>query len=791
MKKKLLVTTLFFALIGTMSAIIPNNVASTKAEDIGTELGKYWMSVSAASSTKSHESQSIEISFATGYSSFSTEKSTTISGTKTTRGAAITYSKDIDAADAADFDAFYYDGKDGAPAFNKMTNEELAELADLYRANYKSSSVVPSIYEAVIKNIDSRDEKNTVCIIPKVIYRSDVGNDPYVADASSLTLEEKSTPIFTTSNGDKVYLHDDVIFFGFNPSSISSNALEKAGTERFKEIYIPKNIKTIYADSFFHEGIQPLDDCIFRLEATKEEIDNPENGYKYAAGCFGSNEVSYGYEKFDDYYKKDIDGSSLKEYNQTKNKRKEIRNTTAPSFGTGKEYDYNEDPLMVKQNNYFVGYYPKETSEQKPLIAKFDVLSNTDSSLIGTITYTLPAPETGTYYSVGNEIYKLKTSINLDIIYDGLLVDKGGQTVVFDSNSMTINPRSVILYNIYHAVLDADSSYKPHIDPTAPNPTYCGPLYCKSADKGGNLRISFEETISIDSFLSIGFEGLTSFSGFTAINLSFKKTDKDIYKKINPSSYKTYKSKIDSGEIYIRYRVDSLKQAYLKITLKTNTIPFEVPIETPVKQFLLDKDVTNASFLLNNAKVGHGFNMNNIEKVDMIGFYISIDLARKTSGPIGRTAVSTRFGAVNIVPSTLNCKKNNADLFAIIFMCSYLAVFVIVAAVLYFYLREKYKNDEFRRMNTKKYIKKSALTFLCLGIVIVEILAIVFRTTLFKNAIVVFNPVDAYIIGFGVASILVIGYFIKFAVAQGKARKARNMAKKLKLDEDVAQDGTN
>jgi hypothetical protein len=41
-----------------------------------------------------------------------------------------------------------------------------------------------------------------------------------------------------------------------------------------------------------------------------------------------------------------------------------------------------------------------------------------------------------------------------------------------------------------------------------------------------------------------------------------------------------------------------------------------------------------------------------------------------------------------------------------------------------------------------------------------------------------------------IASVLVIGYFIKFIVVQTRAGNQRRKALKLKLNEDVAEDGT-
>jgi len=67
----------------------------------------------------------------------------------------------------------------------------------------------------------------------------------------------------------------------------------------------------------------------------------------------------------------------------------------------------------------------------------------------------------------------------------------------------------------------------------------------------------------------------------------------------------------------------------------------------------------------------------------------------------------------------------------------------------------------------------------------------VLRTTLFKNSIVVYNPVDIFIIFFALASVIIIGYLIKNLVVYIKATNKRKKDQKLGIDKDVVKDGTN
>ena len=109
---------------------------------------------------------------------------------------------------------------------------------------------------------------------------------------------------------------------------------------------------------------------------------------------------------------------------------------------------------------------------------------------------------------------------------------------------------------------------------------------------------------------------------------------------------------------------------------------------------------------------------------------------------------------------------------------------------LYFYRKKKYRNDEFKRVNTRNYIKTGVITYLSLGVLLLDILFIVFRGGLFNNTFTVFNPLDNFIVVLSILCIFAIGYFAKFFISYFKDRKARREAQKLKLDNDISDDGT-
>ena len=60
----------------------------------------------------------------------------------------------------------------------------------------------------------------------------------------------------------------------------------------------------------------------------------------------------------------------------------------------------------------------------------------------------------------------------------------------------------------------------------------------------------------------------------------------------------------------------------------------------------------------------------------------------------------------------------------------------------------------------------------------------------FANTIVAFNPTDPLLIIFAIAGLIIGGYFIVLAVKAVKAEQERRRAIRLKLNEDVDDDGT-
>ena len=120
----------------------------------------------------------------------------------------------------------------------------------------------------------------------------------------------------------------------------------------------------------------------------------------------------------------------------------------------------------------------------------------------------------------------------------------------------------------------------------------------------------------------------------------------------------------------------------------------------------------------------------------------------------------------------------------------YTIVYAGLSVALFFFLKNRYKNDEFRRMKPKSFIKKTIIGFVGSCIVLLTIMSIIYRFSLFKNSVYAFNPSDVFVVLSGIVSVVIIGYFIKYLYGLYRSNKQRKEALKLKLNEDVDDDGT-
>ena len=576
--------------------------------------------------------------------------------------------------------------------------------------------------------------------------------------------------------------------FNLNVTSLGVDLV--SDWSKISSITIPKEIESIYLDSFQNVP----DTMVFNVELASD----PEG---WAPGWNRGATVNYGVAFPEE-------------------KAEPLSRAGAKMYGD------------VKQN-FIIGWYPKE-GEQKPLVLEYKLHGQDEKQYF----VFSPSSESSIFECVGKEINDYTKPLYCDVPLNP------GESIDFDS---------VVLHNIYRtktndagvAITEPDFSQAYNIVP-----------------KQGFLRV-----YSITDFIKCEFNGLSSFAGYTALDLNIKLSEANVYEHLKPNYYNAHEKDLKDGKLRVRYRLTSLTLCYFRTTFVSSlkesvkyTIKADDPleimtdageykrikelsagdkimldnggivsltyiapniekdnkgndiivsysfivsnsgvykmrkdikIETPITQVKLENANGNkVSFLLKNSNVFENFSAENLRSVSFVGLYVTLDLMT-AKAIIARSNVITRFGYYQIMPFAENSTVFNINALLVIVAASYVVAFIALTVALYFYLKNKYKNDEFKRMKNKPYIIKSVLFLFGSMVVLFDVIFIVLRAVAFNNAIVVYNPVDAFIIVLSVLSVIIIGYFIKYLVGVIKTNKERRRILKLKLNEDVEDDGTN
>ena len=414
----------------------------------------------------------------------------------------------------------------------------------------------------------------------------------------------------------------------------------------------------------------------------------------------------------------------------------------------------------------------KHTGEEydRPLVIQYDKVTNGQRE---TIYEALPLTNTvgNSYDSVG----KISS-----LVYSRLLGYKLGP-------GESIDDESIIFHNIMKASNDSviDTSKTYWIKPV----------------------IGYSEKQDLSHLVTFKSTGSSTFAGFSMFTLSMDKnlsitSDKypephSLYLDVKQDLYEQNKLQIQKGNTVIRYSLYNLYLSSYHFIYEGSNGELKditVPISTVISYQTLDHDKGNkVSILLENKKVAPDFSAEKVRTFELVNITIQMDLfATSASGStsvLGKSAISYKFAYIT-VRNDVKETVFNYNIFLVIFFVAYIALFAIGAFVLYKVLKEKYKNDEFRRVNDKKYVKKALLYGAGSTLIVAAIVFIAMRVGGFANTIVVFNPTDPLLIIFSIVGMIVGGYFIVQAIKAIKVGRERRKAIRLRLNEDVEDDGT-
>lgn len=440
-------------------------------------------------------------------------------------------------------------------------------------------------------------------------------------------------------------------------------------------------------------------------------------------------------------------------YSSSEMRMLNVNTTNAQTFGEGK--------------NFFVGYFDDAHPENNlPLTMEYSLLNANNEVIQEHCYYELPkASTTLSYDAVGSMAGKSKDDRYVDVeIPSGAHID----------------PESIVFHNI-RRLIRGENGIGTAIDPEA-KPIKATPL------------ISYSGVSNFSDFFSLTPDQATYIGGYTRFAVSAK-ANYEIYKSINPSAYENNKALIDDGTLRVRILFSSLSNASYRVVYENGQgeeVTKTFLVRTPVTATEIS-DGTQIGFLIKNSDVAEDFSIEKARSVQLCGFFVQMDLFNTVKNSIANNSKkSYRFATLELLPSSGIAGVNTFSIGAflgIAYGC-YAAIFLLGAVAYYFYCKKKYRNDEFRRVNTKKFVLASAKNFLGYALILSSILFIVARWAMLRNTIVVFNPLDVWVIVFTLAGAIFLGFAIKDMVVSIKETVDRKKKEKLHLDSDVVEDGT-
>lgn len=410
--------------------------------------------------------------------------------------------------------------------------------------------------------------------------------------------------------------------------------------------------------------------------------------------------------------------------------------------------------------NFYIGY-SKQDERVMPAVLQYEI-KDVNNVVTTEQTAIIKSSILNPYDGLGNRLGTTEFTTYCDIIHPvGSIVDLD----------------SLILCNVFN--YDADNKVA----------DFDNPHFVKGSIESGYQSFNY------NNLLDIKYKSLSSFAGYNSYGFTSSTTAEETYGNLG-AKYKKYLTKYEtelaSGEYYIRSQISFSGDSKLFVSFNDGTGKYYSVGSTNIS-------LTNKSpiFLLFN-----DFDNDNVKSIQLFSAFLSMSIYQpETFKDVSQTAASIRFGYINLGFEDLkdsngkvvynkidDYKVFNGNLFLIISMIVMFVIYGGTATGLYFYLKEKNKNNEFKRMRTKNYIKTNSIGFLYASCFLLFVEFIILRFGFISTSFAIYNPADIYIIVFGVASIILTGYFIKFFAVAVKNSLERRRTAKLKVT--YIDDGT-
>ena len=487
----------------------------------------------------------------------------------------------------------------------------------------------------------------------------------YDADVFNISTYYAANPdnghivIPSTLTNDKRFILDVV---GISADACFDPATDNIDYTGIEEIVIPATIEDI--EEFAFENLP--DDVTIFCEAPEYVLD--ENG-DFVLGDDG--------DPIKTYPGNWTDGNVVYDYELTSSDKAMLnpRTPSAQSFGTGEDFLLG---IKSDKHNYplYVSYQFEKYNEQTK---SYDLLDGEYFQELDIDSTNNPYDAVGTVMGV-TDIVK-----NIDIEV---------------ADNTRVRPETLRIHNIYKVDIDGASVSPRFEDEEGWNGEYFA-----------IPTISFTKIPHFSEFfdmepLSLNFLG-DYLQWEILLTVNPGETGYGLYPEIRPAMYEANLELLKSGAVVTRYQFSSLDQAQYRFRyevdgeIKTSALA----IGTPVKYVIVPQGQQfKMGFLFDTTKI-EGLSVDNVKSIDFRGFVIKSDIYdNKTHSIVTRSQVSMRFSTLSLFPDTGNAKKTNVALVIAITYIAYVVLFVIGSFAYYFYAKRRFRNDEFHRVNTKRFI---------------------------------------------------------------------------------------
>jgi len=454
--------------------------------------------------------------------------------------------------------------------------------------------------------------------------------------------------------------------------------------------------------------------------------------------------------------------------------------------------------------------------DEEFLATTFDSAYKTETSIAASITFTASEDYNYSYYcgygtseedfQPATLEYKVKTGSTIETRTVALA--KNNQNAYYDFvgaisestlqllTDIQINPgeslvdNSFRVFNIFASARDDDNKLVPKKDDFGNYVKYY------SVTKKASLYKEY----SFSDFAGIKYQGCSTFNGYSTINFvtsSFGPDLTETYRSISSTIRRVYDdslSEIEAGNMWIRtmlvFNVDSRFIAYYEdgSSKEFTTINDRIDItKTGSSLVLLYKD----------------FETKGLSDFEFYNFYVYTDLYSTSTGKsvpksnavlrfaykkVGVSEVKDVDGNV-VIEQTKNPYFVNVDLAITLTAIAVLLAFTGATFGLFFYRKKKYADDEFKRVRPKEFFQTASMGLVTVESLVLAIESIIFRATVLNTSFDVYNTIDVLIIVFSIASIILVGYFIKYFATAIKNYKAKRDILRLQLNQDKMDDG--